>query len=257
MKRHGNLWAQVCDRANIEAAADAAIKGKTMTRERQRFIADRQHLLDELQASLVNETYRFNPLKSFIVYEPKERVIHHPPFYPDKILHHCVMNVVKPVIMEKLTADAYGSIKGRGVTMAADKLKRVLANHPQWYFLQIDCRKFYPSIDHDVCKQAVRRAIKCPQTLRMLDAIIDVHPQGLAIAPLSLTSLAAAVCCPISRTPSVPMHVSSTMISTTTPGVSRLSMPPTPSLPNCALSSATTRATNALSSPTAHAYWTR
>ena len=91
------------------------------------------------------------------------------------------MNVVKPIILEKLTVDAYGSIKGRGITMAADKLKRVLANHPQWYFLQIDCRKFYSSIDHDVCKNAVRRAIKCPKTLKMLDAIIDVHDQGLAI----------------------------------------------------------------------------
>lgn len=181
MKRYGNLWGQICERTNIELAADNALKSKKMTRERQRFIADRQHLLDELQASLVNETYHFSPLKSFTVYEPKERIINHPPFYPDKILHHCLMNVVKPIIMEKLTADAYGSIKGRGVTMAADKLKRVLANHPQWYFLQIDCQKFYPSINHDVCKQAVRRAIKCPKTLKMLDAIIDIHPQGLAI----------------------------------------------------------------------------
>ena len=181
MKRYGNLWEQVCDRTNIELAADNALKGKKLTRERQRFIDDRQHLLDELQASLVNETYRFSFLKYFTVYEPKERQIHHSPFYPDKILHHCVMNVVKPIIMEKLTVDAYGSIKGRGITMAADKLKRVLANHPQWYFLQIDCRKFYSSIDHDVCKNAVRRAIKCPKTLKMLDAIIDVHDQGLAI----------------------------------------------------------------------------
>lgn len=68
MKRYGNLWEQVCDRANIELAADNALKGKKLTRERQRFIDDRQHLLDELQASLVNETYRFSFLKYFTVY---------------------------------------------------------------------------------------------------------------------------------------------------------------------------------------------
>ena len=56
MKRYGNLWEQVCDRTNIELAADNALKGKKLTRERQRFIDDRQHLLDELHASLVNET---------------------------------------------------------------------------------------------------------------------------------------------------------------------------------------------------------
>ena len=34
------------------------------------------------------------------------------------------MNVVKPLIIEKMTSDAYGSIEGRGVTMAANKLKK-------------------------------------------------------------------------------------------------------------------------------------
>lgn len=181
MKRYGNLWEKVCDRANIELAADNAIKGKVMTKERRAFLDNRASLLDDLQASLQNETYRFSFLKYFTVYEPKERKIHHSPFYPDKILHHCVMNVVQPLFMEKMTADTYGSIKGRGVTMAADRLKKVLREHPDWYYLQIDCRKFYQSIDHEVCKQAVRRVIKCPKTLQMLDAIIDVHSEGLAI----------------------------------------------------------------------------
>lgn len=181
MKRYGNLWPLVCDRANIESAADKALKGKRPNRERDRFKANRKELLDELEASLLNETYHFSFLKWFTVYEPKERKIHHSPFYPDKILHHCVMNVVKPLIIEKMTGDAYGSIEGRGVTMAADRLKRALRRNPDWYFLQIDCRHFYPSIDHDVCKAAVRRVVKCPQTLKMIDAIIDVHEEGLAI----------------------------------------------------------------------------
>lgn len=181
MKRYGNLWALVCDRANIELAADNALKGKRPNKERDQFKANRKELLDELEASLINETYHFSFLKWFTVYEPKERKIHHSPFYPDKILHHCVMNVVKPLIIEKMTADAYGSIEGRGVTMAADKLKKALRNNPDCYFLQIDCRHFYPSIDHDVCKEAVRRVVKCPKTLKMIDAIIDVHEEGLAI----------------------------------------------------------------------------
>lgn len=207
MKRYGNLWSQVCDRANIEAAADSALKGKRPTKERERFKADREHLLDELQASLVNETYHFSFLKFFTVYEPKERNIHHSPFYPDKILHHCVMNVVKPLIMEKLTTDAYGSIKGRGVTMAASKLRRALSSNPDWYFLQIDCRHFYPSIDHDVCKDAVRRVIKCPQTLKMLDAIIDVHEEGLAIGVYPSQYLANLIMAKIDHWAKEVLHV--------------------------------------------------
>lgn len=181
MKRYGNLWDKVCERANIELAAELAVKAKRLTKARTEFLENKQQLLDDLQASLINETYRFSPLHSFTVYEPKERQIHTPPFYPDKILHHALMNVVKPLFMEKFTADTYGSIKGRGVSMTTEKLKKVLREHPDWYFLQIDVHHFYQSIDHDVCKAAVRRVIKCPKTLRMFDALIDVHDEGLAI----------------------------------------------------------------------------
>lgn len=181
MKRYGGLWVKICDRANIELAADNALKNKSITRERQYFIDNRKVLLDKLEESLNNETYRFSFLKYFKVFEPKERNIHHSPFYPDKILHHAVMNICKPLFIEKMTADTYGSIKGRGITMASTKLKRALENCSDWYYLQIDCKKFYQSIDHDVCKETIRRVIKCKQTLRMLDAIIDVHEEGLAI----------------------------------------------------------------------------
>ena len=150
MKRYGNLWDKVCERANIELAAELAVKAKRLTKARTEFLENKQQLLDDLQASLINETYRFSPLHSFTVYEPKERQIHTPPFYPDKILHHALMNVVKPLFMEKFTADTYGSIKGRGVSMTAEKLKKVLREHPDWYFLQIDVHHFYQSIDHDV-----------------------------------------------------------------------------------------------------------
>ncbi len=100
-------------------------------------------------------------------------------------------------MLEKFTADTYGSIKGRGVSMLADRLKWVLRDNPDWYFLQIDVRHFYQSIDHDVCKAAVRRVIKCPKTLKMLDALIDVHDEGLAIGVYPSQYLANLVLAPI------------------------------------------------------------
>lgn len=181
MKRYGNLWEKVCSLENIELAAKNAVKAKGQNADRGKFLANREVLIDELRTMLQNESYTFSPLKSFVVYEPKERRIHHSPFYPDKILHHCVMNIVVPIWMEKMTADTYGSIKGRGVTLCGDKLKKVLREHPDWYYLQIDCKKFYHSIDHDVAKAQVRRGIKCQKTLRMIDQIIDAHDEGLAI----------------------------------------------------------------------------
>lgn len=181
MKRHGNLWPLICDRQNIEDAADKALKGKRPTEDRKRFIENRQAFLDDLEKSLINETYEFGAMYDFTVYEPKKRVIHCPSFYPDRILHHAVMNVTLPIFMSKFTADTYGSIKGRGVKLAGEKLSKALRNNPDSYFLQVDMKSFYQSIDHDVAKGLLRRIIKCKKTLKLFDAIIDVHNPGMPI----------------------------------------------------------------------------
>ena len=41
------------------------------------------------------------------------------------------------------------------------------------YCLKLDIVKFYPSIDHNILKNIIRRKIKDKQLLRILDEIID------------------------------------------------------------------------------------
>ncbi len=41
------------------------------------------------------------------------------------------------------------------------------------YVLQCDIRKYFPSIDHEILKSCLRRKIKCPETLWLIDTIID------------------------------------------------------------------------------------
>jgi RNA-directed DNA polymerase len=181
MKRYGNLWAQICARENIEFAAEKAIKGKPLTKSRRHFLANSKQMIDDLQDSLNRESYQFGPLYSFTVHEPKEREIHCPNFYPDRILHHALMNIVQPLFMSRFTADTYGSIKGRGVTLLGQNLSLVLKKNPDWYYLQVDIRKFYQSIDHDVAKEQISRLIKCKPTLRLYDSVIDAHSPGMPI----------------------------------------------------------------------------
>jgi RNA-directed DNA polymerase len=181
MKRKGNLWGNVCDRKNIEVAAMLALKGKPLTKDRLRFVNNREAFLNDIEKSLINETYKFSELFSFIISEPKVREIHCPRFYPDRILHHAIMNIAVPLFIEKFTADTYGSIKGRGVKLAADKLKKALANNPNAYYLQVDVKSFYQSISHDVAINQISRVIKCNKTLNMFKAIFAVHEQGMPI----------------------------------------------------------------------------
>lgn len=181
MKRYGNLWAEICNLDNIKNAAEKSIKGKKLTRQRQWFIKNKEYCIKEIQNSLIKEDYRFGSLYSFTIFEPKKRDIHCPKFYPDRVMHHCLMNVIGPLILEKFTSDTYASIPGRGVALLCNKLKKVLKDNPECYYLQIDIRKFYDSINHDVVKQKIRKVIKCQKTLKMIDSIIDCHPHGLPI----------------------------------------------------------------------------
>ena len=41
------------------------------------------------------------------------------------------------------------------------------------YCLKIDCKKFYPSIDHETLKQKYRRVFKDEQLLNLIDEIVD------------------------------------------------------------------------------------
>src|SRR6185436_15260850 len=48
------------------------------------------------------------------------------------------------------------------------------------YCLKLDIKKFYPSVDHDILKQLLRRKFKDPDLLWLLDEIID-SADGLPI----------------------------------------------------------------------------
>ena len=186
MKRHGNLYPQICSRENIASAFDsvvATIRRKRGSQQRaeslvRRLQLQREQIIGNLHARLKSETYRLSEPRDFTVREPKERHIQCPSL-TDKFIHHALMNVVKPLFIEKFTADAFGSIEGKGREAAARRIQRAMRRHA-WY-LQTDVRHFYESIDHDVCKAEVRRIIKCKPTLRLIDAIIDKSPKGLAI----------------------------------------------------------------------------
>ena len=128
-----------------------------------------------LSLALEDGTYKTSPYKTFTIFEPKERLIFKLPYYPDRIAHHAIMNVLKPVWIKTLIHQTYSSIEGRGIHMLKQELCKVLKDHPEEtkYCLKMDIHKFYPSLNHEVLKAAVRKTIKDKQTLALLDEIID------------------------------------------------------------------------------------
>jgi hypothetical protein len=46
---------------------------------------------------LINHTYKTFEYFTFKLYEPKERIIFKLPYFPDRIVHHAIMNVMEPL----------------------------------------------------------------------------------------------------------------------------------------------------------------
>jgi retron-type reverse transcriptase len=175
MKRLENLYEQICSLENLQLADEKARKGKLRSHGVIKHDRNREQNLIKLHEILKNGTFKTSTYEIFTIYEPKEREIYRLPYYPDRIVHHAVMNVLEPVWVSIFTADTYSCIKERGIHNAAIKVKKALREHPEEtkYCLKIDIRKFYPSIDHDILKRIVRLKLKDKRLLALLDEIID------------------------------------------------------------------------------------
>lgn len=182
MKRKGNIFGQVCDLDNLRLADEKARKGKASSYGVRQHDKHREEDLVRLRAALLSGEWKTSEYKTMRIFEPKERIIYKLPYYPDRIVHHAIVNICEPIWTPTLTADTYACIKGRGLHACAEALRHDLARFPDStkYCLKIDIKKYYPSIDHAILKAQVRRKIKDARLLALLDGIIDSE-QGLPI----------------------------------------------------------------------------
>jgi retron-type reverse transcriptase len=181
MKRIGNLYEQICSVENLQLADTIARKGKLKQPGVINHDKNRDNNLLVLHEMLKNKTYRTSAYTTFTIFEPKEREIFRLPYYPDRIVHHAVMNVLEPLFVSTFTADTYSCIKKRGIHAAANAVKISLKELPgTQYCLKLDIKKFYPNVNHDVLKALLRKKIKDNDLLWLLDEIVD-SADGLPI----------------------------------------------------------------------------
>jgi RNA-directed DNA polymerase len=177
MRRHGNLHEKICHIQNIIRADNNARKGKRTSYGVKEHDKRRGCNLISLQNMLMDGSFRTSQYSTFMIYEPKEREIFRLPYFPDRITHHAIMNIMEEIWVKTFTSDTYGCVKGRGIHGALRKLKKDLKNIEETkYCLKMDIRKFYPSVDHDVLKSIVRKKVKDKNLLSILDNIIDSAP---------------------------------------------------------------------------------
>lgn len=182
MKRIGNLYEKIISIENLRLADQKARRGKLRSYGVKVHDRNREANILALHEKLLTKTYKTSEYDVFIIHEPKERLISRLPYYPDRIVHHAIMNVMEPIWTSVFTFNTYSCIKDRGIEGCARRVDRIIRKYRKrkLYCLKLDIKKFYPSIDHEVMKQIIRRKIKDQDLLWLLDEIID-SSEGLPI----------------------------------------------------------------------------
>lgn len=127
-----------------------------------------------LRNDLINFRFTTSEYEVFDKFDGRKmRTLYKLPYYPDRIVQHALINVCGPIWERSMIRDTFQSLKGRGTSDARKRVQKAIKGNNGLYALKFDISKFYPSVDNDILKSIVRKKIKCPNTLWLIDDIID------------------------------------------------------------------------------------
>lgn len=84
-------------------------------------------------------------------------------------------------IFRRIGEHQYASIKGRGTLKGARTIRRWLKNRKIRYYVKLDIRKCFESIDHDSLIGFLGKYIKNAPLMRLIETLIGMYEQGVSI----------------------------------------------------------------------------
>lgn len=139
-KKYKNLYPKIYEFENLFLASRLARCGKKSKADVCDFEYDLERNLIQIQAELKDKAYRFSPYKTFLIKDPKERLIHAAP-YRDRVVHHAICNVVGPILDKAMIFDSYACRIGKGSHRALNRAQQFL-RQLEWV-LKLDMKKYF------------------------------------------------------------------------------------------------------------------
>jgi retron-type reverse transcriptase len=154
---------------NIYRAYQKAARGKRGHPNVAEFEYELEDNLIHIQAELKRRTYQPGNYCSFYIHEPKHRLISAAPFC-DRVVHHALCNVIEPQFEASFIDDSYANRIGKGTHRALNRCQQFARKYP--YVLQCDIRQFFPSVDHAILLRILKRKVKDPMMLWLVEQIL-------------------------------------------------------------------------------------
>lgn len=171
---------------NIEQSFLKPSKGKRNRADVKKVLDNLEEEIKNVQEMLRSGTFRPSNHTSVRINEKsylKERTIVKPDYKYEQIIHHAVVQAIRPGIETGLYDFVLGSIPGRGQHMGAKRItKWICKDIPNTkYVLKMDIHHFFESIDHVVLKTWLKKKFRDEFILELLYLIIDANEKGLPL----------------------------------------------------------------------------
>jgi retron-type reverse transcriptase len=189
VRRVGHLFKQITDFHSLIAAARRAAKGKRISNETAAFLLDLEPRVLQLRRELREGCYQPGGYRTFMICDPKVRVISAAPFR-DRVVHHAICTALEPIFERYAISDSYACRVGKGTHAALLKAQQLAGRYP--WFLKLDIERFFERLDHDLLREQLARQVKDRRFLGVVDRFIEAgapgSPSGKGVPIGNLTS---------------------------------------------------------------------
>lgn len=155
----------------------------------QAFRRDLLRNCSKLAQEIKEGTYRPSNTYNFTIFERgKQRYIQAPAIRDRVLIHALCHDILENKIYPKMIYDNSATIKNRGMSFAR---KRILTHLRKFhhkhgnngYILQLDFRKFFDSIDHELLIEEFKKYVKDPQIMQLIETCVRYNKssKGLGI----------------------------------------------------------------------------
>ncbi len=177
MKTYNNVYNEVIALPNLYHAYREAKKGKKDIIFKK-FTKNLHTNMWQLHKELLAQKYSMKPYTIFYVNDYKERKIMAPNFR-DHIVHHAINNYLEQIYDSNFVYDSFACRKGKGTHKGFARLKHFVNVHSQNdYFMKCDISKYFYSIDQHKIMEILKRKIKDPKLLWLIEKILTSHNES-------------------------------------------------------------------------------
>ena len=187
MKTYNNLYKEIYLIENLILAFRKARLGKSKKDYVINFESNLNKNLRLLQDELKNKNYKPHRLKKFIVRDPKTRTIH-ASIFRDRIVHHAIINILKPIYEKRFIYDSFAGRKFKGTHEAIKRFEYFLRkassngrkvrkpfnnNSIRGFVLKADIKHYFATMNHEILIEILRKNIKDEDFIDLIKIVLD------------------------------------------------------------------------------------